>query len=123
MAMKRTCLSVMQSTLAIAVALGCATPGWAMPNFARQTSMSCDGCHTVIPRLSEDGFQFCKAGFRMPSDLGKRMEISFGHVFAARIQGRYDLKHRDDSGTKSTNSQITLHEITLYPLSGAFGKN
>jgi hypothetical protein len=121
--MGKTCLSVMQSILAIAVALGSATPGWAMPNFARQTSMSCDGCHTVIPRLSEDGFQFRKAGFRLPSELGKGMDISFGHVFAARIQTRYDLKHRNDSGTKSTNSQITLHEITLYPLSGAFGKH
>jgi hypothetical protein len=77
----------------------------------------------MIPRLNEDGFQFRKAGFRSPSDIGKEMEISFSHVFAARLQGRYDLNRRTDAATKSTKSQLTFHEVTLYPLSGAFRKH
>jgi hypothetical protein len=94
-----------------------------MPNFARQSSEDCTGCHTVIPRLNEDGFQYRKAGFRHSGDLGKDMSLTFANTFAARIQARADYQHHDDAGKTTNNSQITLHEITLYPLTGAFGKH
>ena len=105
----------------VAASLG--APAWAMPNFARQTNQACEGCHTTIPRLNEDGFEFRKAGFRMASDLGTPIPMEFSHTFTARIQARYDLNRRTNNTVKSTRSQLTLHEITLYPLSGAFGKN
>ena len=105
---------------------GLSQPAQSMPNFARRTGMSCNGCHTTIPRLNETGFQFRKAGFRMPSDLGQDAKASFEGSFAARIQGRGDYKHHQEplgTATKKTNSaQLTFHEVTLYPLSSAFGK-
>lgn len=110
--------------IAVLLTLGCMSGrAWSMPNFARETSMACSGCHTVIPRLNEDGFQFRKAGFRQASDIGKEISPTFSHRFTARIQGRYDLMHRTDGGTKTSSNQLTLHEVTLYPVSGAFGKH
>jgi len=96
----------------------------AMPNFARKYKLECSMCHTTIPRLTEYGYQFRKAGFRPPEEMsGEPTKNEFGDTFTARIQGRYDYQHRDDAGKTTTNNQITLHEITLYPLSSAFGKH
>lgn len=109
----------------VALALGaCASlsgPAAAMPNFARREGVSCAACHTTIPRLNEFGYRFRKAGFRDPAELGKESEVEFGSTFTARIQARYDVKHR--SSPKTTSNQLTFHEVTLYPLSGSFGKH
>ena len=43
----------------------------AMPMFARKLNVPCGNCHTTIPRLSELGYRFREAGFRMPDDIGK----------------------------------------------------
>lgn len=109
-------------SVALAFVLGLTCSACAMPNFAREYSVSCQTCHTMIPRLNETGFNFRKAGFRMAEELGKAPEKSFEETFTARIQARYDTKRRDDQGTKTTSHQLTLHEVTLYPISGSFGK-
>lgn len=100
-----------------------AQPARSMPNFARKAGMSCDGCHTTIPRLNETGFQFRKAGFRTPDEIGKDAGTSFKDTFTARIQARYDYNHRTDVSTKTSSNQLTFHEVTIYPLSGSFGKH
>lgn len=97
--------------------------GFSMPNFARKYDMACTQCHTTIPRLNKLGFQFRKAGFRDPAEIGTDSKATLGDVFTARIQARYDLNRRDDNGTKTTINKLTLHEVTLYPLSGSFGKH
>lgn len=112
---------VLAMVLVTAVA-GLASPAVSMPNFARKYAMDCNACHTTIPRLNEFGFQFRKAGFRLPSDIGKPTKNNFEDTMTARIQARYDLKRHDDSGKTSNNSQLTFHEVTLYPLSASFGK-
>jgi len=98
-----------------------------MPNFARKYDMACTDCHTTIPRLNEMGYAFRKAGFRMPTEIGEASKTTLPDAFTARIQLRYDVKHHSDpqpSGTvSSTTNQLTLHEVTLYPLSASFGKH
>lgn len=42
-------------------------------------------------------------------------------VFAARIQAQFTSSHRNDSGVATTSNQLTLTEVTLYPISGSFG--
>ena len=102
-------------------------PALAMPNFARRSGTACEGCHTTIPRLNETGFQYRKAGFRMPGDIGKDAGTSFKDTFAGRIQARADYKHRKDASpattTTTTSKQLTLLEVTLYPVSSAFGSH
>jgi hypothetical protein len=111
------------STLAAVAAV---QPAAAMPNFARKYEVSCTVCHTTIPRLNETGFQFRKAGFRMPDEIGNDTKVSMDQAFTARIQGRYDIKYKQTPSptgtTKTTLNQVTLHEVTLYPLALSFGK-
>jgi hypothetical protein len=99
-----------------------ASGAWAMPNLARKYGAECGVCHTTIPRLNEYGFNFRKAGFRTPEEIGQATKTEFGDTFAARVQARFDSNHRDDAGKKTDTNQLTLHEVTLYPLSASFGK-
>jgi hypothetical protein len=111
----------------------------AMPNFARQYEVSCDACHTVIPRLNQTGYEFRRAGFRMPHEIGlirpwekERDSAAFigANYFDARLQmnASYTSKNRStDSGGYAatggktyTNSALEFKEFTLYPLTGGF---
>lgn len=98
---------------------------YGMPNFARKYSMSCSGCHNPVPRLNEFGFKFRAAGFRMPDEIGKGDTSSnIGDYIAARTQARYDLSRSEaPSGTSTDKNQLTFHEFTFYPLTGAFAQN
>jgi hypothetical protein len=40
-----------------------ASPGWAVPSFARQTGMACAACHTVFPELTPFGREFKLNGY------------------------------------------------------------
>ena len=115
-------VTVRLAILALIVGAGSPRAGWSMPNFARKYSMDCNACHSTIPRLNEFGFQFRKAGFRLPSDIGKPTKNNFEDTMTARIQARYDYKRHDDAGSTTSSNQLTFHEVTLYPLSACFGK-
>ena len=41
-----------------------------IPAFARKLNVSCNHCHTTIPRLNRTGYRFRAAGFRLPEDIG-----------------------------------------------------
>ena len=43
-----------------------APPANAMPMFAQKYSLSCAYCHTMVPRLNTFGYEFRRAGFRLP---------------------------------------------------------
>ncbi len=98
---------------------------WSIPAFARKEGVGCAMCHTTVPRLNEYGFKYRKAGFRDPGDIGKELDsFNYADVFSARVQARFDVKRRDmGSNNKTTSNQLNLHEVTLYPLSGSFGKH
>jgi hypothetical protein len=96
-----------------------------MPNFSRKYKVECAYCHTVIPKLTEAGFQFRAAGFRTPEEIGKRDEketfnFNVGDYDSLRTQFRYDLSRTDNAGVVTTTNQLTHFEVTLYPLTGAF---
>jgi hypothetical protein len=102
-----------------------AAPG--MPMFARKYKLECAYCHTVIPKLTEAGFQFRAAGWREPGEIGSREKEKFnfniGDYDSFRTQFRYDLSRTDNAGVVSTTNQLTHFELTLYPLTGAFYGN
>lgn len=97
----------------------------AMPMFSRKLGVPCSTCHTVIPRLNETGYKFRAAGFRMPENIGKAEEKAFelGDYFSGRLQARYDANRTKTGTVSSHNNQLTFHELTLYPATGAWGKN
>jgi len=97
---------------------------FSMPNFARKYGMACSACHNPIPRLNDFGFKFRAAGFRLPEEIGKDASSeNLGSYFAGRVQAKWNVNSSDNgAGTTTSSNQFTLHEITLYPASGSFGK-
>src|ERR1700732_2665644 len=49
--------------LGLVLCVGLASPGWAVPSFARQTGMACAACHTVYPELTPFGREFKLNGY------------------------------------------------------------
>jgi hypothetical protein len=47
--------------------------------------------------------------------------VKLEDVFVARIQAQFTSSHRNDSGVATTSNQLTLTEVTLYPISVSFG--
>lgn len=121
----------------LAFATGGATVANAMPMFARKYNLSCNFCHTTIPRLNATGYKFRAAGFRMPEDIGKESTKKFelGDYFSARIQSRFDVQATNQPngapvanvvagvpGSRTTTVAPSFMEATIYPLTGSFGK-
>jgi hypothetical protein len=117
--------------------LGRAAAMHSIPPFSRRLNVSCNYCHTTIPRLSATGYRFRAAGFRMPEDIGKEStkKYDFGDFFAARIQSRFDVQVTNQpngaavanlvngqAGPRTTTVSPSFQEATLYPLSGSWGK-
>lgn len=107
--------------------LGAVAPhaAWSITAFARKEGVACDMCHTTIPRLNEYGYRYRKAGFRDPAEIGNDISgFNFADVLSARVQARFDVHYTDmGSNQTTTTNQLTLHEITLYPASGSFGRH
>ncbi|MFQ5459117.1 MAG: hypothetical protein ACE5FC_11800, partial [Myxococcota bacterium] len=109
-----------------------------MPNFARQYEVDCTYCHTVIPKLTRDGYNFRRAGFRLVDEIDQNRDLdgdregldySAANYASARIQMNSSYVRRDDStptggfnpvGDSYDTNQIEFKEFTLYPLTGAF---
>jgi hypothetical protein len=54
---------VLLQLLAVGLCVAVATPGRAVPSFARQTGMTCAACHTVFPELTPFGREFKLNGY------------------------------------------------------------
>lgn len=100
----------------------------AMPQFARRTGMSCSGCHTTVPELNQMGFNYRRAGFRLPDEIGKDVKVAgLKDLYAARIREEFKVTgaatQGDAANTKvAPTNAFVFHEFTFYPITGAFGK-
>lgn len=115
----------LQITLFVLLGLILSTPSfYAIPNFARKYKLDCSTCHAPIPRLNEFGFKFRAAGFRLPEEIGKDVSTTnLSDYYAARIQARYDLGRSEAANGVVTNTnRFSFFELTVYPMSGAYGK-
>lgn len=122
--MRKITLTALSLTLATVVFI---TNTEAMPNFARKYNLPCSGCHTVIPRLNETGFNFRAAGYRMPEEIGKPVPtFNLGDYVTGRVQANYAISSSTPAGATSptaTTNQMQFTEFTLYPITGALTKN
>jgi hypothetical protein len=99
---------------------------YSMPNFARKYDKNCGMCHTQIPKLNQTGYEFRLAGYRLPDEIGqKEGSFNMGDFFAARLQYTYTYSDHKapNKANDSSNSQLELKEVTLYPLTGSWGEN
>lgn len=104
------------------------TKASAMPQFARRTGMSCTGCHTTVPELNQMGFNYRRAGFRLPDEIGKDVKVSgLKDLYAARLREQFAITGAATDGTAANGkvpatNAFAFNEFTFYPITGAFGK-
>ena len=97
----------------------------AIPMFARRYGVPCSTCHTSPPRLNETGYRFRAAGFRMPEELGKSVEISHkltDHI-GFRLQPRIDVVRSSIGEASETNHDAELFASEGYLWYGPISKH
>jgi hypothetical protein len=84
--------------------------------------MNCSGCHQpAVPRLNAFGFKFKWAGYRLPEEIGDKMEVSdVSDYLAARL--RFQYKFSKTEGSSPSTSEFVLSDATLFA-GGAFGRH
>src|SRR6266568_4897366 len=65
--------------------LGKAPPAAAMPMFSRKYNLPCAHCHTMPPRLTRFGYEFYRAGFRLPSNFRLPDNKAIPYTFANSV--------------------------------------
>ncbi len=92
-----------------------------IPAWARKYKFDCSACHwPAAPRLNGMGIRFRWAGYRMPDEIGKKVDVTdLGNYVAMR--GRMQYVYDKTEGTPAT-SDFNWSDATLF-FSGPFGKN
>lgn len=93
-----------------------------IPAWARKYNMNCSGCHyPTVPRLNATGLAFKWAGYRMPSEIGKSLEVKkIEEYLAARGVVQYVYTKTDQQPADS--SSLVLPEASIFA-GGGLGKN
>ena len=92
--------------------------------FARRYGVSCSVCHNSFPQLTETGFKFRVAGYRMPDEIGSDAKWSnWGDNASIRFSENYNYASTKGNAksTPETNG-FANSGLETYPLEGAFGK-
>jgi hypothetical protein len=110
--------------LALAVLAAAAAPraAQAIPAWARKYNMNCSGCHyPVVPRLNAEGLAFKWAGYRMPDEIGTKVDVQkIENYLAARGIARY--AYSKARGASADTNAFRLPNASLFA-AGPFGAN
>jgi len=112
-----TRLSVLLLVLASTLA---ATPGQALPLFARKYNLQCTTCHFAFPRLNAFGRAFRQNGYRMAGALGNSPweDKEFPIAFVADVGYDYDHvlipAHGAVAEVKSNTSTFQQNAVELH---------
>jgi len=90
----------------------------AVPSYARQTGMSCSGCHTAFPQLNAVGRQFKMQGYTFTNqDLvkGDGLSINVGAPFSMMIQTTWShIKSAPDAATDKSKLLLPAQLSVFY---------
>lgn len=64
------------------------SPARALPMFARKYKLACATCHTMPPRLTRYGYEFYRAGYRLPGNEVKPYDASHMLSFLGQFTGQ-----------------------------------
>ena len=110
--------------LVLALLAGVAAPrvALAIPAWARKYNMNCSGCHyPVVPRLNAEGLAFKWAGYRMPDEIGTKVDVQkIENYLAARGITRYT--YSKPRGASADTNAFHLPNASLFA-AGPFGAN
>ena len=103
---------------------------YALPAFALREKISCTFCHTngSAPHLTKMGFLYRRAGFRFPDDLENsekdNMAMELTKHLAAGVNVDYLVATQESAtaGSKKsvTDNEVSVREVEIWPLVGAF---
>src|SRR5688572_30989346 len=97
--MRSLLLAFAGAALAVSIV---ATPGWAIPAFARKYRVSCMQCHSPVPRLNAFGEAFAANGFEFAVGEPPRDTVGTSDALL-RLQNDIPLAIRFDSYVRAQN--------------------
>lgn len=79
--------------------------GAPIPAWGRKYQLDCSACHwPAVPRLNGMGIQFRWAGYRMPDEIGQKVDVTdVGHYVSIRGRMRYDYDKTDTGSGTATD--------------------
>ncbi|MBF0472844.1 MAG: hypothetical protein HQK91_01875 [Nitrospirae bacterium] len=99
----------------------------AMPMWSTKYKVDCSKCHKNDAELGRYGNEFRFAGFRVPNEIGKDTgDFKIEDYLAGKGAVAAKFSNHDDSTNRSTpytRAGIEAGSVTIYPLTGAWGKN
>lgn len=101
----------------------------ALPQFARRYGFECSVCHSPsVPRLNQFGYNFRRAGFRIPDEYGQEAKFNgLKDIFGSKFVAQYQVTAAATDGSITNEKVPSAHsfqvpQVSLYPFSGAFGQ-
>jgi hypothetical protein len=82
-------------------------PANALPQFANRYDLPCSTCHTMIPRLTPYGYQFQRAGYRLPNTEEKAATILNTASFLTTMSFR-DTSPGGDTGFNVDGEEVQV---------------
>jgi hypothetical protein len=93
-----------------------------IPAWARKYNMNCSGCHyPAAPRLNATGIRFRWAGYRMPEEMGEKVDVSQVSNYLA-VRGRMRYEYSKTESQPVSTSAFTFNDATVF-YAGALGRN
>ena len=85
-----------------------------IPAWARKYNMNCSGCHyPAAPRLNATGLRFRWAGYRMPEEMGEKIDVNqLSNYISLRGRMRYDYSKTENQ--PASTSSFTFNDVTLF---------
>jgi len=91
-----------------------------IPAWSRKYNMNCSGCHyPAAPRLNATGIRFRWAGYRMPEEMGEKIDVNQLSNYIA-LRGRMRLDYSKTENQPASNS-FTFNDVTFF-YAGALGR-
>lgn len=101
---------------------------WALPQFARKYNVSCNMCHSAVPKLNEFGYKFRAIGFRMPNEMGEvpaegKSPLENWTGFRAGIEAYVSRVIDRQTQETSQTGGIRFDEAAIHPVTGSWGRH
>lgn len=91
-----------------------------IPAWARKYGVTCNFCHSpAVPRLNGTGIKFRWAGYRMPAEIGQKIDVGKVSEYMS-FRGRVRYGYEKTQSQPVSESGFSFHDATLF-YSGAFG--
>lgn len=114
----KTVVNFLLATAGLLLSLVFAPTAQAVPSFARQTGVSCIGCHTAFPQLTAFGRLFKIQGYTLTNAeqvKGDKLNIDLGAPLSMMLQTTWShLKSAPDSSTDNSQTRLPSQLSIFY---------